>query len=94
LLIAAAVPFAILLFSFGREMYMGWRIVWYLVLQAAYGVWSPVAIALFLMTLVLGTQLFLISVLASNQVAEPARLEGVGHEAFTTIRRAVRRLLH
>ena len=94
LLIAAAAPFAILLFSFGREMYMGWRIVWYLVLQTAYGVWSPVAIALFLMTLVLGTQLFLISVLGSDQVVQPARLERVGPEAFTTIRRAFRRPLH
>ena len=63
LLIAAAAPFAALLYSFGREMYLGSHIVWYLVLQTAYGVWSPVAIALFLMSLVLWAQLFWISVL-------------------------------
>ncbi len=70
LLIAGAAPFAALLYSFGREMYLGWRIVWYLVLQTAYGVWSPVAVALFLMALVLGIQLFWISVLARHQDAE------------------------
>jgi len=69
LLIAGAAPFAALLYSFGREMYLGWRIVWYLVLQTAYGVWSPVAIALFLMALVLWVQLFWISVLARQQDA-------------------------
>jgi len=62
LLTAAAAPFAGLLYSFGRQMDLGWRITWYLVLQTAYGVWSPVAIALFLMTLVLWAQLFWISV--------------------------------
>jgi hypothetical protein len=63
LLIASAAPFAALLYSFGREIYLGWRIVWYLVLQAAYGVWSPVAVALFLLAVVLAAQLFWISVL-------------------------------
>jgi hypothetical protein len=62
LLIAAAAPFAALLGSFGREMYLGWRVIWYLVLQTAYGVWSPVAVALFLLALVLAAQLFWISV--------------------------------
>jgi len=70
LLIAGAAPVTALLYSFGREMYLGWRIVWYLVLQTAYGVWSPVAVALFLMALVLGIQLFWISVLARHQDAE------------------------
>ncbi|HMD85042.1 MAG TPA: M28 family peptidase [Terriglobia bacterium] len=70
LLIAAAAPFAMLLYSFGREMDSGWHIVWYLVLQTAYGVWSPVAVALFLMALVLWAQLFWISVLATHQGAE------------------------
>ena len=70
LLIAAAAPFALLLYSFGREMDLGWRIIWYLVLQTAYGVWSPVAIALFLMALVLEVQLFWISVLARDHGAE------------------------
>jgi hypothetical protein len=70
LLIAGAAPFAALLCSFGREMYLGLRIVWYLVLQSAYGVWSPVAIALFLMAVVLWSQLFWISVLARHPGAE------------------------
>ena len=69
MLIAAAVPFAALLCSRGWEMFLGWRIVWYLVLETAYGVWSPMAIALFLMAMVLGAQLFWISVLDGNQDA-------------------------
>ncbi len=73
LLIAAATPFAVLLYSFGREMDLGWRIVWYLVLQTAYGVWSPVVIALFLMALVLEVQLFWISVLAKQEDTEQQR---------------------
>ena len=71
LLIAAGVPFVAMLYSFGQEIYLGWRIVWYLVLQTAYGVWSPWAVALFLMAVVLGVQLFWSSVLAKYQDAEP-----------------------
>jgi MFS family permease len=71
LLIAAAIPFAALLYSFGGKMGLGWRIGWYLVLQTAYGVWSPAAIALFFMSLVLGVQLFWISVLQKQQDIEP-----------------------
>ncbi len=67
LLMAAAAPFAALVYSFGREIYLGWRIGWYLVLQAAYGVWSPAAVALFLMALVLWVQLLWISVLTRHQ---------------------------
>jgi len=70
-LIASTVPFAALLYSFGREIYLGWRIVWYLVLQAAYGVWSPVAVALFLMVVVLVARLFWVSVLQRDGEAEP-----------------------
>jgi hypothetical protein len=73
LLIAAAAPFAALLYSLGRKMYLGWHIVWYLVLETAYGVWSPVAIALFLMAIVLGVQLFWISVLERQEGAEQQR---------------------
>jgi hypothetical protein len=72
LLIAAATPFAALLYSFGKEIFLGWRIIWYLVLQAAYGVWSPIAVALFLLAVVLGVQLFWISVLQGDRdVANP-----------------------
>jgi len=70
LLIAAAAPFVALLYSFGRELDLGGRIVWYFVLQTAYGVWSPVAVSLFLLALVLEVQLFWISVLARDQGAE------------------------
>jgi hypothetical protein len=70
MLTAAAAPFAVLLYSFSREMDRGWRIIWRLVLQTAYGEWSPVAIALFLMALVLEVQLFWISVLERHPRAE------------------------
>ena len=63
LLAASAVPFAAMLYSFGHEIYLGWRITWYLVLQAAYGVWTPLAVALFLMSVVIAAQLFRIAVL-------------------------------
>jgi hypothetical protein len=70
-LIGAAFPFAAHLNAFGREMYLGWRIVWRLVLQTAYGVWSPMAVSLFFMSLVLWVQLFWISVLARERQPEP-----------------------
>jgi len=65
LLLAALLPFVALLYFFGREIFLGWRILWYLVLQAAYGVWSPWAVALFLLAMVLWVQVFWISVLRS-----------------------------
>ena len=82
LLLASAVPFAALLHAYGRKVCLGWRIAWYLVLQAAYGVWSPVAIALFLLAVVLGVQFFWISVLAellrirTPERSSPPPLEG------------------
>lgn len=66
LLLAALLPFAALLYVFGKEIFLGWRILWYLVLQAAYGVWSPHAVALFLLAVVLWVQLFWVSVLRSE----------------------------
>lgn len=45
LLIFSAMPFAVVLMMFGRETHLGPYILWYLVLQAAYGVW-PAWIAL------------------------------------------------
>ncbi len=62
LLLAALLPFAGLVYYFGREIFLGWRILWYLVLQAAYRVWSPLAVALFLLTVVLWVQAFRTSV--------------------------------
>jgi hypothetical protein len=41
LLIAAALPFAVILLMFARETHLGAYILWYLVLQTAYGVWPP-----------------------------------------------------
>ena len=84
LLIAGAAPFAALLYSIGHEIYLGLRIVWYLVLQTAYGVWSPVAIALFLMALVLWAQLFWISVLAPHPhaLSRKGELLGPNREKF------------
>lgn len=66
LLSLAALPFAALLYSFGKEIFLGWRILWYLVLQAAYGVWSPWAAVLFLLAVVLWIQFFRISVLGRD----------------------------
>jgi len=66
LLLASALPFVAMLYSFGHEIYLGWRITWYLVLQAAYGVWTPLAVALFLMSVVLEVQLFKASVFGKD----------------------------
>ena len=62
LLLLGALPLALLLYSFGRQIYLGWRILWYLVLQTAYGVWSVSAASLFLLALALWLQLFRLGV--------------------------------
>jgi hypothetical protein len=62
LLVWGALPLAVLLYFFGREIYLGWRILWYLVLQTAYGVWSVSAATLFLLALALWLQLFRLGV--------------------------------
>jgi len=67
LLLVATLPLLALLYFYGQEIFLGWRILWYLVLQAAYGVWSPVAVGLFLLSLVLWVQLFWVSVVNSEQ---------------------------
>lgn len=66
LLLAATVPLIALLYFYGQEIFLGWRILWYLILQAAYGVWSPVAVGLFLLSLVVWVQLFWVSVVKSK----------------------------
>ena len=63
LLLLGALPFVGVLCFFGRKIFLSWRIVWYLVLQTAYGVWSGYAAVLFLVTLALWVQLLRISVL-------------------------------
>jgi hypothetical protein len=66
LLLLAVVPFLALLYYFGAEIFLGWRIVWYLILQTAYGVWSPFAAILFLLAVVLWLRFVAISVLAGQ----------------------------
>ncbi|HVA37729.1 MAG TPA: M28 family peptidase [Candidatus Dormibacteraeota bacterium] len=56
LLLAAPAPFAALAYLFAQEIYLGWRISWYLVLQAAYGAWSPLAVGLALLAVALWAQ--------------------------------------
>jgi hypothetical protein len=58
-----AVPFAALLYSVGTEIFLGWRILWYPVLQTAHGVWSPWAAVIFLLAAVLWIQFLSASVL-------------------------------
>jgi len=67
LLLLGALPLAVLLYFFGREIYLGWRIIWYLVLQTAYGVWSVSAASLFLLALALWLQLFRLGVLPARR---------------------------
>jgi hypothetical protein len=64
LLLAAAAPFLELLHSVGSLIFLGPRILWYLTLQTAYGVWSPYAIVLFFLAVVVACQLARLSVLA------------------------------
>jgi len=71
LLLAALVPFSALLYFFGKEIFLGWRILWYLVLQTAYGVWSPLAVALFLLAGALWAQLFWHSVVHASSSSGP-----------------------
>lgn len=75
LLFAGALPFLAVLYFFGREIFLGWRIVWYLVLQVAYGVWSRLAAVLFLMALSLWVQLFRLSVLGPAAKGERTAIE-------------------
>ncbi len=51
LVVFAAFPFALLLYLFGNELYLGWRILWYAALQAAYGTWSAFVIVAFAVAL-------------------------------------------
>jgi len=63
LLLLMALPFVLLLYFFGREIYLGWAILWYLVLQAAYRVWSVYGVLAFLLAVTLWIQLFRMAVL-------------------------------
>jgi Peptidase family M28 len=77
LLLLGALPLAVLLYFFGREIYLGWRILWYLVLQTAYGVWSVSAATLFLLALALWLQLFRLGVFAPRSNVQRVQLGGV-----------------
>ena len=69
LLLFGALPFAALLAFFGEQIFLGWRILWYLILQTAYGVWSTSAALLFLLAASLWIQLFRLAVLRHPQAA-------------------------
>ncbi|HEY6290024.1 MAG TPA: M28 family peptidase [Terriglobia bacterium] len=73
LLLLGALPFVALLYLFGEQIFLGWRILWYVILQAAYGVWSPSAAVLFLLVVTLWVQLFRLGVLGLPEgVRQPA----------------------
>jgi hypothetical protein len=72
LLFGGALPFVAVLYFFAHEIFLGWRIVWYLVLQTAYGVWSRTAAVLFLLALSLWVQIFRIAVLQPAEVPRQA----------------------
>jgi len=85
MLLLGAAPFVALLFRFGSQIFLGWRILWYLVLQAAYHVWSPMAAVVFLLSTVLWIRLFRISVFGKFSGMRPA---GIGHGIKPEIRSA------
>lgn len=53
MLALGALPFVALIAYFGHLIFLGPRILWYLVLQTAYGVWSPPAAVVFLVAVTL-----------------------------------------
>jgi hypothetical protein len=63
LLLLGVLPFIGALYFFGQQIFLGWRILWYLVLQTAYGVWSTAAAVLFLLAIVIWFQIVLMAVL-------------------------------
>lgn len=72
-----ALPFIALLDSFGKEIFLGGRILWYLVLQTAYGVWSPWAAVVFLISAALWLQFLRTCVLAKFSAPPAARPPGL-----------------
>jgi peptidase M28-like protein len=68
-----ALPFVALLYSFGKEIFLGPRILWYMVLQTAYGVWSPWAAITFLMAAALWIQFLRACVLAKFTMPTASR---------------------
>jgi len=84
MLLVGVVPFAAVLYRFGAEIFLGWRILWYLVLQTAYHVWSPMAAVVFLFSAVLWILLFRSSVFGKFSGMRPP---GVGHGVRPEIRK-------
>jgi len=76
LLLIGALPFVAMLVFFGKEIFLGWRILWYLVLQTAYGVWSTPAAVVFLLAVSLWIQLFRLGVLAHPKTGPEAAIRG------------------
>lgn len=69
LLLLAALPFAAILYVFGREIFLGPYVLWYLVLQVAYGVWSPAVAVVAAFSLVLWTQYVRLAMFAATRPA-------------------------
>ncbi|HXJ91407.1 MAG TPA: M28 family metallopeptidase [Terriglobia bacterium] len=63
LLLVGAAPLIGALYFFGQQTFLGWRILWYLVLQTAYGVWSTAAAVVFLVAIVIWFQIVVMAVL-------------------------------
>jgi len=75
-----ALPFLALVYSFGKEIFLGGRILWYMMLQTAYGVWSPWAAVTFLMAAALWIQ-FLRACVLGKFAARPAPGPSPGTDA-------------
>ena len=87
LLLLAAAPLIGGLYFFGRQIFLGWRILWYLVLQTAYGVWSTAAAMVFLLAIVIWFQIALVAVLGLPKGVRRApqrRFLGEDEVAFVT----------
>jgi hypothetical protein len=69
LLLLAALPFAAILYVFGREIFLGPYVLWYLALQVAYGVWSPEVAVVAAFSLVLWTQYVRLAMVAATRPA-------------------------
>ena len=73
LLLLGAAPLIAMLYFFGKDIFLGWRILWYLVLQTAYGVWSTLAALILLLSVVIWVQLVVMAVIGLPKgVRKPA----------------------
>jgi hypothetical protein len=73
LLLLGALPLIGALYFFGQQIFLSWRILWYVVLQTAYGVWSTAAAMVFLLAIVIWLQIVLMAVLGLPKGVRRAR---------------------